>query len=263
MRKHIQLLAHYFTQYAKVRMAYRADFFIGLATSFTATIFAFGFVVVLFQRVPQLAGWRFEEVMFLYGFSLMPYGFFNILSLNLYDFGSTHIIEGKFDRVLLRPVASLFQVLFEQIRIESLHEVATGLLLILIASARLGLRWTPLDAALLVFFALCGALIYLSVFVMLTCVSFWMEDRIGVHAPVWNLLAFGRYPLNIYSGAVQFFLSWIIPFGFATFYPSVRLLGRAEFREFAWLVPAVTVVFFALALSLWNAGVKRYSSTGS
>src|SRR6202167_1415160 len=125
-RRHFGLFFDYFSQYAKVRVSYRGDFFISLATSFAATIFALSFVVVLFRKVPQLAGWRFDEVLFLYGFSLIPYGIFNIISLTLYDFGNNYIIEGKFDRVLLRPISSLFQVLFETFRIESLQEVATG-----------------------------------------------------------------------------------------------------------------------------------------
>ena len=98
---------------------------------------------------------------------------------------------------------------------------------------------------------------------MLSCVSFWFEDRIGVHPPAWNLLAFGRYPLSIYSGFIQFFLSWIIPFGFATFYPSVRLLHRGGYLGYAPLVPVVTAVFLGLAILLWNFGVRHYSSTGS
>src|ERR1700691_1216465 len=127
IKRHALLFFDYFTQYAKVRVSYRGDFFISLGTSFAATIFGLGFVIILFQKATQLAGWRFEEVMFLYGFSLIPYGIFNIVSLNLYDFGNNFIIEGKFDRVLLRPVSSLFQVLFETFRIESLQEVATGI----------------------------------------------------------------------------------------------------------------------------------------
>src|ERR1700729_3044033 len=127
MQRHFFLFFDYFSQYAKVRVSYRGDFFISLATSFAATVFALGFVIVLFKKVPQIGGWRFEEVLFLYGFSLIPYGFFNIISLNLYEFGNSYIIEGKFDRVLLRPVSSLFQVLFEAFRIESLHEVLIGL----------------------------------------------------------------------------------------------------------------------------------------
>jgi ABC-2 type transport system permease protein len=86
IRRHALLLFDYFTQYAKVRIGYRGDFFISLAASFAATVFGLFFVVVLFQKVPLLAGWRFEEVLFLYGFSLVPYGMFNVLSANLYEF---------------------------------------------------------------------------------------------------------------------------------------------------------------------------------
>ena len=261
--RHFGLFFDYFSQYAKVRVSYRGDFFISLATSFAATIFALSFVVVLFQRVPQLAGWRFEEVLFLYGFSLIPYGIFNIISLNLYEFGSTYIIEGKFDRVLLRPISSLFQVLFETFRIESFQEVATGIFCMWWATRHLGLAWTPAKASMLFFFGLCAGIIYISVFLILSTVSFWFEDRIGVHPPVWNVMAFGRYPLSIYSGAVQFFLCWIIPFGLASFYPSVRMLGRTVSPQYAPLVPVVAVVFLTFAISLWNFGTRHYSSTGT
>src|SRR5580692_8884195 len=250
--RHFGLFFDYFSQYAKVRVSYRGDFFISLATSFAATIFALSFVVVLFQKVPQLAGWRFEEVLFLYGFSLIPYGIFNIVSLNLYDFGNNYIIEGKFDRVLLRPISSLFQVLFETFRIESLQEVATGVFCIWWATRHLGLAWTPAKVAMLIFFGLCAGIIYISVFLILTTVSFWFEDRIGVHPPVWNVIAFGRYPLSIYSGVVQFFLCWIIPFGLASFYPSVRILGRSVSPSYAPLVPVVAIVFLGIAITLWD-----------
>jgi len=263
IKRHALLFYDYFTQYAIVRVSYRGDFVISLLTSFAATIFALLFVVVLFQKTSQLAGWRFEEILFLYGFSLIPYGIFNIISLNLYDFGNTYIIEGKFDRVLLRPVSSLFQVLFETFRIESVQEIATGIFCVVYASTRLHVVWTLSKVGLFVFFGCCAGLVYISVFLILTTVTFWWEDRIGVHPPVWNVIAFGRYPLSIYSGVVQFFLCWIVPFGLASYYPSVRLLGRSVTPEYAPLVPVVAVAFFVLALFLWNAGTRHYSSTGS
>jgi ABC-2 type transport system permease protein len=263
LHRHLQLFFGYLTQYFKVRMSYRADFLIGLATSLAATLFAFGFLLVLFTKIPRLAGWRFEEVLFLYGFSLIPYGLFNVVSLNLYEFGNNYIIEGKFDRVLLRPISSLFQVIFEAFRIESLHEVATGLVVVWLAARRMGLEWGALDVALLLVYGVCGAVIYVSVFLMLTSVSFWFEDRVGIIPPVWNMIAFGRYPLSIYSGFIRFVLSWIIPFGFASFYPTVRLLGRAEYRTLSLLVPVVAAAFLGLALLVWNRGVRQYASTGS
>ena len=262
-KRHAALLSSYFAQYAKVRVSYRGDFFISAATSMAATIFSLGFVFVLFKRVPTLANWRMEEVVFLYGFSLIPFGLFNVFSLNLYEFGATYIMEGKFDRVLLRPLSPLFQVVFDAFRIESLQEVAVGLVVVVWASRRLQYHWSALDVLLLAFFALCGGIIYLSVFLFLSTFSFWFEDRIGIHPPFLNLLAFGRYPLSIYSSYIQFLLSWIIPFGFATFYPASRLLGRTEFRIYAFLIPLVAAATFALAATSWRIGLRRYSSTGS
>jgi ABC-2 type transport system permease protein len=262
-QRHALLFSDYFAQYAKVRISYRGDFFISLATSMAATIFSLGFVVILFQKATQLAGWRLEEVVFLWGFTQIPYGLFNVISPNLYDFGNNYIIEGKFDRVLLRPVSSLFQVLFETFRIESLQEVATGTFCMWWASHRLGIHWGAGKFLMLLFFGLCAAIIYVSIFLILSTVSFFWEDRIGVHPPVWNVIAFGRYPLSIYSGVVQFFLCWIIPFGLASFYPSVRLLGRTVTPEYLPLVPVVAIVFLTIAVSLWNFGTRHYSSTGS
>lgn len=263
VRRHLTLLRAYFAQYVKVRLAYRGDFLIGLATSMLATAFGFGFLLILFSKIPRLAGWRLEEAVFLYGFGLIPFGIFNVVSLNIYEFGNTYIIEGKFDRVLLRPISSLFQVLFEVFRIESLHEVLIGVLAVWWASRRLGIEWSVGTLMLSVLFVLCGAVIYVSIFTLLSCVSFWFEDRVGVHPPVYNLIAFGRYPLSIYSQLIQFLLSWIIPFAFASFYPSARLLGRPEMRNLWLLAPVMAAACLAVMLFTWNRGLRQYSSTGS
>ena len=263
MRRHLELLGSYFKNYAKARVEYRGDFFVGLGTSILATLFSFGFLLVLFTRVPALAGWSLEQALFLYGFGLIPFGLFNVFSPNIYEFGNNYIIEGKFDRVLLRPVSSLFQVLFEAFRLESLQEVVTGSLAIWWATRRMGFQWTAADFGLLVLFGLSGAVIYICFFMLLSCASFWFEDRVGIHAPVWNLIAFGRYPLSAYSQWIQFLLSWLVPFAFASFYPSAHLLGRHELRDWAPAAPLMAAACCALLVLSWNRGVREYSSTGS
>ena len=186
-----------------------------------------------------------------------------MVSWNLYEFGDIYIIQGRFDRILLRPVDTLFQVIFEKFRIESLQEVVTGLLIITVCVRRLHLAWTRADYFWFALMVACGAVIYLSVFLILTAVSFWFEDRVGIVPPVFNMLTFGRYPLTIYNVFIQFMLSWIIPFGFASFYPTTHFLRRQSFATYFYLVPVVAAVFFALAVLVWHKGVENYSSTGS
>jgi ABC-2 type transport system permease protein len=263
MKRHVRLFALYFAQYAKVRLEYKADFFIAFFSSMAATVLGFGFVLVLFTKIPKLQDWSFYEILFLYGFSLIPLGFFNVVSWNLYQFGDIYIIQGRFDRILLRPVHTLFQVLFEKFRLESLQEVVTGAFVVAISVKRLHLPWPAADYLWFILMVASGAVIYLAVFLMLTAVSFWFEDRVGIVPPVFNMLTFGRYPLTIYNVFIQFMLSWIIPFGFASFYPTTHFLGRTSFNTYFYLVPFVATAFFMLAVFVWNRGVENYSSTGS
>ncbi len=68
MRRHVRLLIQYFAQYAKVRLAYKADFIIAFLSSMAATVLGFGFVLVLFTKNPLLQDMSFNEILFLYGF---------------------------------------------------------------------------------------------------------------------------------------------------------------------------------------------------
>src|SRR2546425_1051871 len=261
--RHLSILLAYFAQYVKARLAYPGDFYLAILTSFSATVASFGFLYILFHRVSSLQGWKFEELIFIYGFSLTCLGFFNVLSLNLYEFGERYIMEGRFDQVLLRPLHSLFQILFEAFRIESLQEVLTGLALLSYASWKLRLQPTAIDVFLFPLMVACGVVIYLSIFIVLTSVSFWFEDRIGIIPPVYNMIPFGRYPTTIYNVFLQFLLSWIIPFAFASFYPATLFLDRREFQPYFYLVPLVAAASGTVALLVWKRGVENYQSTGN
>ena len=263
LRRHARLFGLYFSQYAKARLEYRADFFSAVIASFLGTASSFAFLLIVFSRVPAVRGWKFEEMVFLYGFSLIPVGIFNVFSWNLWMFADRYLIEGRFDRVLLRPVSSVFQVLFESFRLESIESIVTGIVAVLWASRRLRLSFDFGDVLLFTIWATAGGVIYIAIFLGLTATSFWIEDRIGISPPVFNLMQFGRYPLTIYDAWVRFALSFVIPFAFASFYPTARFLHRIEFGKEFWAVPLVAAISLSIALALWKSGVARYHSTGS
>ncbi len=263
LRRHARLFGMYFAQYAKARLEYRADFFSAVLASFLGTAASFGFLLIVFSRGVSVRGWKFEEMVFLYGFSLIPFGIFNVFSWNLWQFADRYLIEGRFDRVLLRPVSSVFQVLFESFRLESVESIVTGVVAVAWASRRLDLSLTFGDLVLFTLWAASGGIIYVAIFLALTATSFWIEDRVGISPPVFNLMQFGRYPLTIYDAWVRLALSFVIPFAFASFYPTARFLRRPEFLPEFWAVPLVAAISLSIALFLWKNGVARYHSTGS
>lgn len=259
----LALVWHYFIQYGKVRLAYRADFLVSVVTTLAGTMAGIAGVWLMFRRAPVIQGWSFEEIVFLYGFGLLPMALFNLLSINLYFFSEVYIIQGKFDRVLLRPIHSLVQILFEQFRVESLADFALGIGILAYTAPRIGVTLDTGAWLLILVSAVLGAALYLAIFLALTVVSFWMEDRVGIIPPIYNMMAFGRYPLDIYGTPVKLFFSWVLPFGFASFYPVAYLLSKQGASGLAIYLPVVAACFLALAVLLWNRGVRNYSSTGS
>ncbi len=245
-----------------MRLGYRGDFLLSVLTMIFATACGIATVFLIFRGVPQISGWNFTEILFLYGFSLLPLSLYNMISINLYYFSDYYIVMGKFDQVLLRPVNPLFQILFEKFRLESVGDTVLGVFIISICARTLGLPLGWRDWLVIALASVFGCALYTAIFLMLTCVSFWMEDRVGVIPPVYNMLAFGRYPLDIYGQFIRFLLSWVVPFGFASFYPSAYLL-RKNIGSYVYLLPVVTAVFLAAAVAIWNRGVRNYTSTGS
>jgi ABC-2 type transport system permease protein len=254
---------HYFAQFLKTRLSYRADFFAELFATGLSAVFAFSFVLVLFLPIDSLAGWGRDEVVFIYGFSLIPYGIFAMVSWNLYEFGSRFIVEGAFDRVMLRPLNSFLQVACESFRIQTLSESALGVVAMIHASNRLGLEWTAADFFWIGVSAISGALILVAVFGTLASCSFFAEDRIGIAPPVFNLIQPARYPPDLFHPAIRFLLRYVIPFHFIAFFPATLVLDREEFVASCKLAPLVAAICLVVLAGSWTLGVRNYRSTGS
>jgi ABC-2 type transport system permease protein len=263
LRRQGGIFAAYFAQFLKMRLAYRVDFAIDLVANLVQAGVQIVILAVLFARVPSLRGWTYEQVLFIYGFSLLPLGLFNIVSINLYRFGERYVIEGHFDRVLLRPINPLAQVMFEEFNFAGVNEIAVGIGVMVHASARLGLAWSFLDLALLLLLAVSAALVFTGIFLGLTSVSFWFEDRMGLAPPVYNIIRFSRYPLTIFSPLVRLLLTFVLPFAWVAFYPATWFIGSPQVRGLALLTPLVGAAVFGLAYVIWSRGVRHYGSTGS
>jgi ABC-2 type transport system permease protein len=263
MRRQVGIVLAYFAQFLKMRLAYRVDFLVDLGANLFAIAVQLATLGVLFSKVPALEGWSFESVLFIYGFSLLPLGLFNLISINLYRFAERYIAEGNLDRILLRPVNPLAQVLCESFNMSGLNELLLGTGVMIYAAGQLGLAFGPLDVLVLIVLVPSAAVVYASVFLMVTAVSFWHEDRMGLAPPIYNVIRFARYPLTIYGKGVQIFLMFVLPFAWVAYMPATWFVGDAEQMRWALLTPLVAVLFGALAVVVWRAGLRRYESTGN
>ncbi len=223
----------------------------------------FAFIAIIFQRIETLADWSFYEVMFIYGFSLIPVGLFSLVGSNLWSFGSKYIIEGGLDRVLLRPLNTLYQIFCESFRIESLQDVLIGIGLLVISGTKLGISLSLWDVPMFLLLVFSATLMLLAFFASLVALNFWIEDRVGIEPPFFNMLALGRYPLTIYSPFLKLLLSTAVPFAFVAFFPAAWFLRREEFYWWTMATPLMAVCFILVCRIIWWRGLRRYGSTGS
>ena len=169
--------------------------------------------------------------------------------------------------MLLRPLNALYQVMLEAFNFDSMWNIVLGLTIMIVAWTRMDpqpvIAWwhVPLLGAMV----LSSAAVITGIFLALTAASFWMTDRVGILPPVYNLMQFGRYPLTIYRPWIQFLLTFIIPFGFAAFYPVTFFLpkARSAFLIHFAVTPLVGIGVFAFGYWIWSRGVGRYESTGT
>lgn len=259
---HLHLFVEYFKQYMKTRLAYRWDFVTQFATDFLFQAVNLVFILVVFKHTSSLSGWNQSEVIFIYGYFLIPWAIFASF-FNLWDFNDRYIIKGELDRVLTRPVHSLLQVIMETMAPESLVGVLTGLIVMGYAVAQLDLSWSWTDPLLLIIFTLGGVAIYAGIYITLTSVSLFTDSKSDIQPIIYNIGTYGRYPVNIYHRLIQFALTWVLPFAFVGFYPASYLLDQEQWKTYALITPLVGAIYLWIGVTCWNQGIRRYRGAGN
>jgi ABC-2 type transport system permease protein len=249
------------------QMQYKVSFLLAFAGSFLANIIEFGVVLVIFTRIPQLAGWSLAEVALLYGLSGTSFAIAETIAAALDTF-QTHIVRGTFDRVLARPRGALFQVIAEDFALRRLGRVGQGVVVLVFALGTLEITWT-LDRQIVLASALvCGAVIYFSIFVLGAAFCFWtVQGKEATHILTYGGDGLAQYPLDIYRGGVRRFFTFVVPLAFVNYEPALYVLGRPDPLGLPDVVrllsPLAALLMVAAATLGWRQGVRHYQSTGS
>lgn len=256
------LFAEYFSNYMKRRLTYRSDFWIEIVSDLLFQGMNLLFILIVFLHTPLLGGWSQEQVVFIYGYFMVPYGVFGCF-FNLWDFSERYIGKGEMDRVLTRPAHNLMQLMLENVDPASLFGSLVGLFIMGYTGAHLDMSWSWTDPLAFVLFTIGAIMIYGGVYIGITSLSFFSDAPTGILPLMWNIQNYGRYPVNIYNKLIKFMLTFLLPFAFVGFYPAAYFLDRDNWGGMAFLTPVMGAVFLTLGLLLWNYGVRKYRGAGS
>ncbi|EGL14041.1 MULTISPECIES: ABC-2 family transporter protein [unclassified Paenibacillus] len=259
---YLSLILDYLKNYLKTRLTYRSDFWIEVVSDLLFNGLNLVFILVVFQQTALLGDWNRDQILFIYGFFMIPYGLFSTI-FNLWNFSERYIVKGEMDRILTRPAHSLWQVMLENMDPASLFSALAGLVVMIYSWGQLDLPVHWSDPLVMLMMVVSGLLIYGGIYVSLSALAFFSDSPTGIMPLIWNIQNYGRYPVTIYNKLLRGVLTWILPFAFVGFYPAAYFLDPLNWKGFALLTPVVGIVFITIGLSVWNIGVKRYRGAGS
>ncbi|HEY1109337.1 MAG TPA: ABC-2 family transporter protein, partial [Opitutaceae bacterium] len=139
--------------------------------------------------------------------------------------------------------------------------IATGI--VVYAARELGLSPSLGDIALYAALIVCGVVIHYSILVLSVSMVFWLTSAQGVEGTYFATTEFSRIPREAFKGVISNFLFvWFLPVVVVSFVPAKALLGGITPLLLLWVV-ALAIGWFAIAVFVFNRGLRRYASASS
>jgi ABC-2 type transport system permease protein len=248
------------------RAIYRADILLWAAGIVIINLVDLALLGVLLRTFTSLGGWSIWEIVYLYCAFLAALGLQQLFTWK-FIFIQEYVQQGTLDPLLLRPSPPLLQIAGSELAYKDLAHIGLGLAGIAVATAKLGLPWTPSRVAWLVVLLSSGAVVLGGITLGLCSLAFWtVRSRVFLFGTQELQEIVQHYPAQVFGKWFLRLTSTVLPFAFVNYYPTLILIGRADEAPsplLAYASPAMALVVAAIAIGIWRAGLRRYQSTGS
>jgi ABC-2 type transport system permease protein len=211
------------------------------------------FWVLFFDRVGHIRGWAVQDVMVLFSILLTTAGVVLGVFANSRRIGML-AADGSLDETLVLPVAPLSHILTSRVDAANVGDLLFGPVLFAVAG-----HPTPQRTVMYLLGSAAGSVVLIGFLVACGALTLFVGGRgeqadLGFNA----ILIFASYPLDLFGGATKVLLFTAVPAAFVTGLPA-RLVRSFDLGE-ALLLPAVAALFALLGWSLFQLGLRRYSS---
>ncbi|HYH02911.1 MAG TPA: ABC-2 family transporter protein [Bacillota bacterium] len=254
-----RLYFYYQRNYFRTLVEYRMDTWIAIGSGILVLLSSLVFLDATMHRIPQLMGWSYPQLLFLFGIAATGRGL-NQVFFNAPFFFHGYIRRGMLDMMLVRPVGVLFQMIGTAQEFIGFGSALTGIAIILQAAPHLNVVWSFGNVAYLCLAIICSMLIQFAILMIVVIPGFWVLEMRSVIYPVAWLIDFSRYPMEIYHPLLRGLLTYVLPYALGSFYPAAYLLYPQQYGWALFAVPGTTIFLLWLTRRFWRFGLNHYSS---
>lgn len=246
----------------KSELEYRTSFIFSFLSQILV-FFSYYFVIIsLFLRFNNIKGFTMYEVLFC--FSIIQFGFaFNEVFARGLDKFDDLIIEGGFDRILLRPKNIIIQILYNESDFVKASRLIQAIIILIISLIKLNIKWNIFKIVCIFLMLLSGILVFFSLFLLAASYCFITVQGLEVR----NVFTDGgkhmaQYPIGVFSKGFVYFFTFVIPYAFVNYYPLLYFLGKSDSLLYA-VSPLLVLFYLIPSILIFYWGMKRYTSVGS
>jgi len=240
-------------------LTYRVNFVLSMIITLCFNLLLPLTTILIYNSGASFPGWDFYEVLLIQSIFTLSLGFAYILFSNVLWSTMQHIRDGTFEVVLLRPVNPLFFLIATNFDTGSIGLLIGGGVMFGIAAAHTGVA--SLAALAQFLFLFMGGFAVMTGFqLIMAATSFKWVGNSRLPEILDSILAFGKYPVSIFSQTIKIISSYIIPVGMIGFFPASALLGRLDPIALISVVPCILFMFFGIWL--YQYMVRLYEGVG-
>ena len=246
----------------KSELEYRASFIISFLSQILV-FFSYYFIIIsLFTKFNNIKGFSMFEVLLC--FSIIQFGFaFNEVFARGVDKFENLIIDGGFDRLLLRPKGIILQVLCNDSDFIKVSRLIQSIIVLVISLINLNINWNIYRVICLLLMLVSSIVIFFGIFLLAASYCFITVQGLEVR----NVFTDGgkqmaQYPIGVFKKGFVYFFTFIIPYAFVNYYPLLYFVGKNNITYYC-LSPLIVFIYLIPCVLIFYLGIKKYSSVGS
>lgn len=246
----------------KSELEYRMSFIVSFLSQILIFFTYYFVIIALFSKFDNIKGFTLYEVLLC--FSIIQFGFaFNEVFARGIDKFDKLIVEGGFDRLLLRPKNLILQVLCSDSDFVKVSRLLQAVIVLVIALINLNVEITFLKIICLILMLIASCVIFFGIFLLAASYCFMTVQGLEVR----NVFTDGgkhmaQYPIGVFKKGFVFFFTFIIPYAFVNYYPLLYFIGKSDNIWFAFS-PVVVLLYLIPCFIVFYMGVKKYEGSGS
>lgn len=260
---YLKLMKEYMELNIAERTIYDRDFIFGIIALLIKQLIRFSIFAYIYQLVPDIKGWYTNQLIFLYGVSMLGFSVWESLCINFITL-PYYIKRGEFDRFLLRPLHPLLQIACDGFDDDSWGELIVAVAIVVWSVFHVNLSFIEIISIPVI--VLISFLVYCGISILLSSVSFYTVAQADIANLTYEISDFAKYPMTIFPGWLQLIFTFVFPIGFAAYYPVSSILKVNNVLSTGLslvLGLLISTLFLVLSVRVWNMGCKHYSGCGT